>query len=119
MPDVIAQRIIETALQLASVNPDAPALTVLDEAMEGFRGADPDMEAEPGQPFTDWMDPPSPFARLLRDAFAADLTDDPWFVGDVWADEAPGTTASMAEVWRDRVVVPFAERYALWGSETG
>lgn len=117
MADLIALRIIDKAVRLAEGEPATAALAALDRAMDGARGADLDMEADPGHPWSDWLDPPSPFARVLRDAFAPDLSDDPWFVGDVWADLAPGTTQPMAEVWRVRVIEPFAARYALWGSK--
>lgn len=111
MPDAIARRVIETALQTRKSHPGAPALDVLDLAMRGHEGSDFDFAAD-GQPWADWLDPPSPFAELLRAALAPDmpagnlaLWDDP---NDVIAD-------GFREHWQAEVIEPFAARYQLWG----
>mgnify|MGYP001275112431 CR=1 FL=1 len=115
MADQIAQKIISVALATRRSHPDAPALDVLDLAMQGHHGADLNMEAD-GQPFADWLDPPSDFARLLRDAFAPGLPADPFFGSgvDVWSAQLPGGQI-LAEAWRELVLEPFSARYGLWG----
>lgn len=114
MADQIAENIIAVPLATRRSHPAAPALDVLDLAMEGNHGADLDMEAD-GQPFADWLDPPSEFARLLHAAFAPELPAEALFSGaDVWCDRQPDGQL-MADVWHEQVLDRFAIRYSLWG----
>lgn len=108
MADTTARHIIDDALALRRTHASAPALDVLDLAMRGHHGADLETEAD-GQPFADWLDPPSPFAQLLRDAFAPALPVDV----DVWGDAAPDGRP-WSEHWDEQVWQPFAARYGLW-----
>jgi hypothetical protein len=90
-----AQSIVDQALALLRTHAHASALDILDLAMTGQHGSDPNFEAPPGNPFSDWTDRESPFGRLLGLAFRGDANDP-----DAW----------------ERVVMPgFAERYQLWG----
>ena len=106
--------IVETALAARRLQPDAAAIDVLDEAMAGQHGTDPDFEAV-GQPFSDWLSPASPFAQLLRMAFAPDLTDDDLsLAADPSA--ADGRSDSVASRWLHGVIEAFAFRYRLWSA---
>ncbi|MEF7612575.1 hypothetical protein V4F39_01550 [Aquincola sp. MAHUQ-54] len=111
MADPIAQKIIDTALALRASHAGVPAIDVLDLAMQGHHGAHLNTDAY-GKPWADWLDPPSPFARLLRDALAPHLPDDPYLTGDLWQVSATGTRLLLDD-WDD-VVRAFAARYRLW-----
>lgn len=115
MADQIARNIIAVALATRRSHSAAPALDVLDLAMQGHHGADLNMEAD-GQPFADWLDPPSDFARLLHDAFAPGLPAEPFFASgvDVWSTRLPDGQM-LADAWHEMVVGPFSARYGLWG----
>jgi hypothetical protein len=70
----MTSEIVERALSVAKEHPSWPSLQVLDVAMEGHVNTHPDFEAaQLSQGFCDWLDPPSPFADLLRSAFGAHL----------------------------------------------
>lgn len=114
MADQIAEKIIAVALATRRSHPDVPAIDVLDLAMDGHHGNDLDMEAD-GQPFADWLDPPSEFARILQAAFAPEQPLEAFFSGaDVWCDRLPDGQL-MADVWHEQVLGRFATRYNLWG----
>lgn len=108
MADETARRIIESALALCRTHASAPALDVLDLVMQGRHGSDLDTEAD-GHEFADWLDPPSAFAVLLRDAFAPGLPVDV----DVWNTSAPDSRP-WSDHWDEQVWQPFARRYRLW-----
>ncbi len=99
MPGPSGSPVVARAFELARLYPDSTPLHLIDGAMEGFHGTHPDFECE-SQEFSDWLEPPSPFARMLRAAFGAHLTDD-----DVDA-ESPR--------WQNDVIDAFANRYGLW-----
>lgn len=100
MPGSPSHPVVQRALELAASNPHMPSLHVLDLAMDGQRSQHIDFEVdEPAAEFCDWLDPPSPFAALLRSAFGAHLDD-----VDVDA-ESPR--------WQE-VIEAFADRYDLW-----
>ena len=102
--------IVETALALRVSHPAAPALAVLDIAMAGHHGIIPEFD-DIGLPKGDHTDPPSAFARLLRDAFAPDISD---------ADFATHGGASSEDTfwlrWEEGVMQHFAARYRLWAA---
>jgi hypothetical protein len=112
MADRTAQQIIDAALALCRSHPGVPPLDVLDLAMQGHHGTYLNTDAY-GQPWADWMDPPSPFARLLRDALAPHLPDDPYFTADLWQTYTANGTL-LADEWNEHVVQAFAARYRLW-----
>ena len=77
MPGTTGNPIMETAIALLMELPDAPALSILDRAMQGHAGSHPDFDsccsvtcARPHPAYGDDLYPPSPFAELLRRAFA-------------------------------------------------
>jgi hypothetical protein len=90
--DRTADLIVSAALELVKARPDLPALDVLDAAMRGHHGTEPNFEAPPGQTFSDWTDDESPFGQLLRRAFGS-------AVGDT-----------------QKVLDTYSQRYRLWGT---
>lgn len=111
MADTTATQIIAVALGTHATHPRAPVLDVLDLAMKGHEGCDLSFEAKPGDAFDDWLDPPSPFADLLRQAFAPDITEEQtalWHSDDLLLAEG------FREMWDAEVVQRFAQRYRLW-----
>lgn len=111
MADTTAQGIIAVALGAHVTHPRAPVLDVLDLAMRGHEGSDLCFEAEPGHPFDDWLDPPSPFADLLRQAFAPAITAEQLVL---WNSDDLLLSEGFREMWDADVVQPFAQRYRLW-----
>ncbi len=103
------RQIVDTALALLRSHSHAPALEILDLAMQGRHGSSPDFDA-PDQAFGNWIDPPSPFAELLRQAFAVD--DIGPSAAAHWVADDDG--AAIAADWEACVVEPFAKRYRLW-----
>ena len=112
MADKLATDIVRDALALRASHPDAPALEVLDIAMEAWRDSDPvfDRSNEDAQMFDrrgmtfdqivaaneaeNLVSPSGAFGKLLTAAF--------------WR----GAVAS--ENWDQDVLLPFAQRYGLW-----
>lgn len=80
---------MDTALQLRSMHPAAPALDVLDQVMQDHVGRSPSFDTGS----SDHTDADMPFAELLRAAFGQ-----------------AGDAADADQVLIDR----FAERYRLW-----
>lgn len=117
MADSIALHIIAQAAALRLSFPQASALEVLDEVMEGHHGCDLDFSAGRSELFGDWTDPASPFGELLRLAFAPDEVSSD--AGQLWlsldADESPASD-SLVDAWQTKVVERFAARYKLWGN---
>lgn len=92
--------IVARALELAQKHPDWTGLQVLDVAMNGHVETHPDFEIPPdAKDYADWLSPPSPFAQLLRMAFAPRLADDAF--------------DARSDGWHD-VIDAFASRYRLW-----
>jgi hypothetical protein len=108
VPNEVAQAIVAEALSLQRSMAHLPALLVLDLAMRGRAGAQPDFGPPgPGSP----LDPTSPFGALLAAAF-----DDQMTISGVQALSASPAAARMdafEEFWRQRVMQAFAERYGL------
>lgn len=102
----VTTQIVDIALALRRSHPPAPALDVLDLSFEGHRGAHLCTGLPGGG---DHLDPPSPFAALLRDAFAPDLP----FDVEVWEGVAPDGLL-WADHWASRVWGPLTARYELW-----
>jgi hypothetical protein len=98
MAESTVHPIVALALSLAERYPGWPSLEVLDAAMAGHEGTHPDFEvSRPG--FSDWLDPPSPFAELVRKAFGMHVD--------------PSDFAANADRWQ-AVIDAFAARYTLW-----
>ena len=91
--------IVQRALDLQATKPLETSLAIVDEAMRGFQHTSPDFESV-GTDWSDWLDPPSPFAQLLHRAFGMHLPD-----SDV-------TTESPR--WQSDVIEAFGRRYHLW-----
>lgn len=69
--------IVRRALELAKRYSDWTGLQVLDVAMNGHVETHPDFEFPPNDKgYDDWLSPPSPFAQLLKVAFAPKLAGD-------------------------------------------
>lgn len=92
--------IVRRALDLAQKHPKWSSLQILDVAMDGHVETHPDFEV-PAQAegFSDWLHPPSPFAKLLNNAFGAHLELDEF--------------DCRAERWQE-VIDAFGARYRLW-----
>lgn len=99
MPGLASNPIVRRALALAERHPEWATLEVLDAAMDGFTNTHPDFEVEPAEGFSDWLEPPSPFAALLRRAFGAHLDD--------------ADCAAESDKWQE-VIEAFGDRYRLW-----
>lgn len=100
MPGVCGLKVVERAKDYASAHPHTPSLEVLDYAMQGSLNTHIAFECEGAEPWSDWLNPPSPFARLLHHAFGMHLPEP-----DVCAE---------SERWQVEVIEAFAERYRLW-----
>lgn len=111
MAKTTAQQIIAVALGTHVTHPQVPVLEVLDLAMQGHEGTDLWFKAEHGHAFDDWLYPPSPFADLLRQAFAPEITG-----AQLALLQSPSEmlASSFRELWDADVVQPFTERYRLW-----
>lgn len=110
MVDITAEQIIAVALGTHVTHPQVPPLDVLDLAMKGHEGSDLCFKAGPGYAFDDWLDPPSPFADLLRQAFAPGVTAQQV---ELWTSKNEFLAIGFREMWALDVVKPFAERYRL------
>lgn len=99
MPGTCGNVIVERALALREQQPTWPASQVLDAALDRYINTHPDFETDGAGGVADWLDPPSAFARLVRDALAPDLA-----IEDFDAE---------SEAWHS-VVEAFGDRYQLW-----
>jgi len=107
MPGSSPLPIVTEALRLRKADRRRPALDVLDEAMREHRGTHPDFECIHPE-FSHWTEPPSPFAELLRQAFAEDIEQS--------AMVAISESKASDEIERrwEGVIDLFAQRYDLW-----
>lgn len=115
--------IVDTAIQLLMESPEAPALAILDRTMRSHLGTNPsfssvDVTARsvPHPCYADELDPPSPFAELVRRAFAPQM--DPRELMLLALPQANNSSleprlACVREQWQE-VVDNFAARYRLW-----
>lgn len=111
MADTTAEQIVAVALGTHITHPKVPVLDVLDLAMSGHEGSDLDFSAASDQAFEDWLDAPSPFADLLRQAFAPDITGEQMAL---WSSPNCLLADGFRELWEADVVHRFAGRYRLW-----
>jgi len=92
--------IVRRAMDLAQRHADWSSLQILDVSMDGHVGSCPDFEVSPNADgFSDWLSPPSPFARLLRGAFGNHLDTEEFH--------------PEAARWHE-VIDAFGARYSLW-----
>ncbi|MDR7296348.1 hypothetical protein J2X16_001687 [Pelomonas aquatica] len=92
--------IVRRALELAKKYPDWSSLQVLDVAMNGHVETHPDFEVPPNaEGFADWLNPPSPFAQIIKSAFGSQLTGDEFH--------------PQSAHWQE-VIDAFGSRYRLW-----
>lgn len=112
--------IVRRALDLLMERPEAPALKILDQALEGLQGSDPTFENHVRglrEAWLDHLDPPAPFAELVRRAFAPRLDPHDWMLLAAGEDrlkaEELGRLDRAAVQW-DNAIGAFAERYGLW-----
>ncbi len=114
MANQLALDIVQTALALRGTHPKAPALDILDLAMEGRSGTDPVFdgsddsridstgltasELEINQVAVDLVHPDGAFGKLLAEALLP-----------------PGRVIDRdTHEWHLEVMLPFAQRYGLW-----
>ena len=90
--------IVARALELVALHPEMTAVHILDDAMQGHKGQVIDFRRKtPDASYTDWLDPPSAFAELLRRAFGTHLP--------------PEHVDCQSPAWEFDVIDAFAERY--------
>ncbi|NRF71412.1 hypothetical protein HLB44_30945 [Aquincola sp. S2] len=112
--------IVRRALDLLMELPEAPALKILDQALEGVHGSDPTFENHVRGLRASWLDhldPPAPFAELVRRAFAPKLDPHDWML--LAADDQRLRAADIGRLDRaavqwDEAIGAFADRYRLW-----
>lgn len=109
MIDPQAEMIIRVTLAARERAQDLPALRLLDAVMIQYWGAKVSFGAK-DQPWKDWLDPPSPFAIVLREAFAPTLPDSNL---EFWNDPRPDIAVAARDLWKLSVVEPFTFRYGL------
>lgn len=125
MPGTAGNPIVRSAIDLLMECPDWPALKILDTVMTQRNDESPDFESfdpadvlHPHPVWSDDIDPPSPFAELLRRAFAPKL--DPLEAAlmteafQTEDNELCARSDAIRERWRVEVVDRFAARYKLW-----
>jgi len=93
------------ASTLRSLHPKAPALGVLDIAMQGHEGSAVDLTAK-------WLTPGSPFGQVVAAAMDPGMEPEEW---RAWTQPPadPVLQAAMLEILRDVVMPAFVERYRL------
>ncbi len=114
---MLSDGIVRRALDLLMELPEAPAIEILDLAMRdvsghvSFENFDPRTRAMWG----DHLDPPSPFAELVRRAFAPRLDPYAWMLmADQAAGDADPTPQKVVlDAWQD-ALDRFGQRYNLW-----
>ncbi len=116
--------IVDTAIQLLMELPEAPALAILDRTMRAHLGTNPRFPSfdatarkSPHPCYADDLDPPSPFAELIRRAFAPRM--DPRELMLLTLSDQVDSLAlevrlnKVREQWQE-AVNNFAARYRLW-----
>lgn len=116
--------IVETAIRLLAQYPNAPALEILDQAMEGHEGSHPDFESfdpvtgrKPHPAYSDDTDPFSPFGELLRRGLAPSLDPRELMlinpIEPVRSEALSDRQQKIIDAWQN-VIEKFADRYRLW-----
>lgn len=115
--------IVDLALDLQHELPNVAAIDLIDHAMRDCRGGDLSFRntGPTAALYADHRDPPSPFAELLRRAFAPEL--DPRELALIGLAAQGGTDPDLApriraaeQHWQ-RVIDAFAARYDLWNAQ--
>lgn len=125
MPPSLEDRhpVVDLALDLQHELPNVAAIDLIDHAMRDYRGTDLSFRntGPTAALYADHRDPPSPFAELLRRAFAPQL--DPRELALIGLAGRPGTDPDLqpriraAEQHWQRVIDGFAARYDLWNAK--
>jgi hypothetical protein len=115
--------IVDEAMRLLRNWPELGALAILDRAMDGHHGGHPDFEScdpltgkKPHPAYGDETDPGTPFAELLRGAFAPTLDSRELLLigrADYSNVEHRQCVNALADQWQ-KVIEKFADRYQLW-----
>lgn len=79
--------------------------------MTDRHGTDPDF-SDLSTPGGDHTDPAGPFGRLLRDAFAPEISD-----AELAESAVPTSESTVWAHWQQRVMEPFSKRYRLWSAD--
>jgi hypothetical protein len=115
---MLSDQVVRRALDLLMELPEAPALQILDLAMRDVSGhiSFENLDLRTRQLWGDHLDPPSPFAELVRRAFAPRLDPYGWML---MADDGPQDSdaeqhALVLDAWQD-ALERFGSRYQLWG----
>jgi hypothetical protein len=79
---MLSEQIVRRAMDLLMELPEAPAMQILDLAMQGVSGhiSFENLDPRTRMMWGDHLDPPSPFAELVRRAFAPRLDPYAWML---------------------------------------
>ncbi|WP_046115508.1 hypothetical protein [Aquincola tertiaricarbonis] len=110
MAEPTAEQIIAVALGTHLTHPQVPALAVLDLAFQGCEGSALHVETDAGVASVHWLHPPSPFADLLRQAFAPEITAQQV---QLWTSGNDFVAQGFRARWEADVVAPLLQRYRL------
>lgn len=119
MPATTRNPVVDLAMDLLCELPNVAALDVLDHAMRSGRGRRPDFRnsGATASLYADHRDPPSPFAELLRRAFAPNMDPRDLMLlalrGKNHDMHLQSAISSANERWQE-VLELFSERYDRW-----
>lgn len=97
------QPAIDAALALSRSHPQAPALDVVDMALQGRAGRLADFGA---------ISPTTALGQLIAAAFDLGIAPEDWHLIDS-PNSPPAVVAVLQGIWRDQVLAAFAARYRL------
>jgi hypothetical protein len=117
------QPIVDAAIQLLMQTPETPALAILDRTMQSYLGTSPRFSSRESQDktlphpcYADELNPPSPFAELVRRAFAPYLDPRELMLLALPNGLDPKLNTRVTQIreqWQE-AVEDFATRYRLW-----
>lgn len=97
------QSAVAAAMALSLSHPHAPALDVLDLALQGRHSRLADFGT---------ISPTSAFGQLIAAAFDRGMAPEDWRLIDS-PSSSPALVAALHDIWRDEVLAAFAARYSL------
>ena len=116
---MLSDGIVRRALDLLIELPEAPAMQILDLAMRDVSGhiSFENLDPRTRMMWGDHLDPPSPFAELVRRAFAPRLDPYAWILMADHAvqDSDADQQAKVLDAWQD-ALERFGARYHLWAA---